>query len=134
MGLENKYRSYKDKYIDDGRENLEILEGAFTPDFFNRDTIQIWDVSAADAPVVNKWIGSTLTDRTSHEISIVNNSGAKKTISFDVSYHLIDEVFNESTSIEIGPNGTAYFYCTAILDNGNLVFSMRTGSQDDRKI
>jgi hypothetical protein len=134
MGLEKKYRSYKDKYIDEGREHRETLEGDFTPDFFNRNTIQIWDVSAAENPSIKKWIGSTLTERTSHEISIVNNSGVVKEVEFNINYHLVDEVFEDNTSLQIGPNGTAYFYCTAILEDNNLVFSMRTGSQDDRKI
>lgn len=134
MGLENKYRSYKDKYIDDGREHLETVDKELNPDFFNRNTIQIWNISSTEDPSILKWIGSTLTDRTVHEISIVNNSSEKKSVTFDVNYHLMDEVFEDDTSIEIGPNGSAHFYCTAILEGGNLVFAMRTGSQDDRKV
>lgn len=134
MGLDNKYRSYKDKYIDDGREHLEVLNGVFNPDFFNRNTIQVWDISNAESPEVKKWVGTTLTERTSHEISIVNNSGAAKDIIFDINYHLMDEVFDDTTALTIGANGTAYFYCTAVLVDNNLVFTMRTGSQDDRKV
>lgn len=133
MGL-NKYRSYKDRFIDDGEEMLVIVEKDFTPDFKNRNTIQLWDVSAVDNPTVNKWKGTTLSERTLHEITIVNNSNTEKIISFTSNYELTDEEFISDLDIRIGANGTAYFYCTAVLDNNNLVFNMRTGSQDMRKL
>lgn len=133
MGLTG-YRSFKDKYIDDGKENLEILDGEFSPDFFNRHTIQIWDISATDDAEVVKWTGATLTARTSHEITIVNNSGVTKHISFDANYNLMDEAFEGDAILEIGAYGSAHFYATALIEGNNLIFSMRTGSQDDRKI
>lgn len=133
MGL-NKYRVYKDRVIDDGEEIFAVVETDFSPDFKNRNTIQLWDVSATAHPTINKWKGTTLTERTLHEITIVNNSNTEKLISFTSNYELADEEFINDLDIKIGANGTAYFYCTAILDNNNLVFNMRTGSQDKRKV
>lgn len=135
MGL-NGYRNYREAYKDDGLEKLEILQAQFSPDFNNRNTIQVWDASNHDAITILKWIGSTLSDRTMHEITIVNNSNVQKEISFAQNYLLSDETtvdINDRPNVVIGPMGTAYFYCTAIMANGNLELEMRTGSQDDRK-
>ena len=133
MGL-TKYRSYKDRVIDDGLEKLEIIGEEFEPDFNNRHTIQVWDVSSADAPLIKKWKGVTLTKRTNHEITIVNNSNSEKEVRFTLNYQLTDEEFVDDSKIVIGPHGSAYFYCTAILEDNNLVFHMRTGSQDKRNL
>lgn len=135
MGL-NGYRNYREAYKDDGLEKLEILQAQFSPDFNNRNTIQVWDASNHNAITILKWTGSTLSDRTMHEITIVNNSNVQKEISFAQNYLLSDETtvdINDRPNVVIGPMGTAYFYCTAIMANGNLELEMRTGSQDDRK-
>jgi len=133
MGL-NKYRSYKDRLIDDGEDIMVIVEKDFKPDFKNRHTIQLWDITSVEDPTVSKWIGSTLTDRTLHEITIVNNSNTEKILTFSTNYVLADEEFVNGLDLKIGPQGTAYFYCTATMNRNNLVFNMRTGSQDDRKL
>ena len=133
MGL-IKYRQFKDRVIDDGIELLEIVGEILSPDFKNRHTIQVWDVSSSQAPLIKKWLGVTLTKRTQHEITIVNNSNTTKEVSFAANYKLPDEDFVDSTKILIGPHGTAYFYCTAVLHENNLVFYMRTGSQDKRNL
>ena len=62
---------------------------------------------------------------------------SQKEISFTNNYLLSDETtvdLNGRPNVVIGPMGTAYFYCSAILVNGNLELEMRTGSQDDRKL
>lgn len=133
MGLE-KYRQYKDNFLDDGLEISVSMGQEFVPDFFNRNTIQIWNVGAVESARVNKWVGNTLTERTSHEISIVNNSNATKVVSFASLYSFPDDVSLDGHTVTIGPNGTAYFYATAIFKGGNLIMVLRTGSQDDRKI
>lgn len=133
MGLE-KYRQYKDNFLDDGLEISVSMTPEFVPDFFNRNTIQVWNVGAIAASEVKKWVGNTLTERTSHEISIVNNSNATKEIKFASLYSFPDDVSADGHTVTIGPNGTAYFYATAIFSKGNLVMVLRTGSQDDRKI
>jgi len=133
MGL-TKYRQFKDRVLDDGIEILEIIGEEFEPDFKNRHTIQVWDVSASSTPLIKKWKGVTLTKRTQHEITIVNNSNTAKEVRFTLNYTLTDENFIDESKILIGPHGTAYFYCTAILEDNNLVFHMRTGSQDKRNL
>jgi hypothetical protein len=133
MGL-NKYRKYSNQFEDNGEEIFRTVEDNFIPDFKNRHTIQIWDISNVVNPVVNKWVGTTLTNSTLHEITIVNNSNATNRIKFTSNYDLIDEQFIVDTDILIGPNGTAHFYCTAILVDNNLVLAMRTGSQNKRKL
>jgi len=134
MGL-NGYRTYRDTYQDDGEEILKILGETFRPDFHNRHTIQIWDVSNSSTVYIDKWIGTTLKNRSLHEITIPNNSSIHKIITFANNYVLEDEdtyTDNNKPYILIGAGETAYFYCTAILVDGNLIFEMRTGSQDDR--
>lgn len=127
------YRTFKQDFVDNGKEVLEILDGGtFNPDFANRNTMQIWDISSAADVVIGRWIGTTLTERTLHEISIVNNSAATKKVAFTSSFLLTDEEFIDDFSITIGPRGTAYFYCTGVQESGNLIFTMRTGSQDNR--
>jgi hypothetical protein len=133
MGL-NNYRSFKDNVVDDGEEVFAVVEADFSPDFKNRNTIQLWDVTAIANPIINKWKGTTLTDRTLHEVTIVNNGNTLKAVRFTSNFKFTDEEFVTDLDIKIGPNGSAHFYCTAILDNGNLVFNMRTGSQDKRKL
>ena len=136
MGL-NGYRNYRESYKDDGLQKLEVLQEDFQPDFNNRNTIQVWDASNHSVIQVAKWIGTTLTERTLHEITIVNNSNVEKELRFSRNYLLSDETtvdVNGQPNVTIGPMGTAYFYCTAILVNGNLELEMRTGSQDDRKL
>jgi hypothetical protein len=76
-----------------------------------------------------------LTENSLHEITIVNNSGNDTEISFSRNYSLIDEDMGdaaEANKITIASTKTAHFYCTAILYKGNLIFNMRTGSQDSR--
>mgnify|MGYP000061522069 CR=1 len=133
MGL-GKYRAYKDAFQDDGLEKLFVLGENFTPDFYNRNTIQVWDVSSIAKTTVSKWKGVTLTDRTLHEITIVNNSNSEKLITFASSYLLPDADVIENLVVTIGPQGTAHFYATAVLNEGNLFFTLRRGSQDDRKL
>lgn len=136
MGIEG-YRAYRDNYIDNGVEISEILLSEFFPDFRNRHTMQIWDAGTQTSIAVKKWIGTTLQNRSLHEIYIVNNSNATTSVTFSSDYELVDEE-NFTTEglyvIEVGANGTAHFYCTAVLDQNNLKFEMRTGSQDDKKI
>jgi len=136
MGL-NGYRNYRESYIDNGLEKLEVLAQKFAPDFNNRNTIQVWDVSNNPKTSILKWSGATLSDRTVHEITIVNNSNSQKEVNFATNYYLSDETtvdVDDRPNVLIGAMGTAYFYCTALLLDGNLEFQMRTGSQDDRKM
>lgn len=132
MGLE-KYRAYRENHQDDGLQKLSMLGKDFFPDFFNRNTIQIWDVSSVAASLINKWKGATLTERTLHEITIVNNSNASKNITFNSTYLLPDEDSLENQVITLGPQGSAHFYATATLSEGNLFLTLRKGSQDDRR-
>lgn len=133
MGLE-KYRAYRENHQDDGLEVLSLLGKSFSPDFFNRNTIQVWDVSSTAAISVEKWKGATLTDRTLHEVTIVNNSNSPKKITFNRTYLLPDEEDFSDQSITLGAQGSAHFYATAVLEAGNLFFIMRKGSQDNRKL
>ena len=131
------YRAFRDNYIDNGTEVLEILTESFSPDFYNRDTSQIWDVSNYSDVDIKLWTGNTLTNRTLHEVTIVNNSGHDVSVKFAKNYLLVDEELHdlsELNKIVIPPTKTAYFYCTAILYKGALILDMRTGSQDTRKI
>lgn len=131
------YRAERDHYVDEGREVLEITVPPFSPNFYNRNTIQIWDVSNYSTVDIIKWQGTTLKDRSLHEITLVNNSGENREIKFLTSYTLPDEDtvgIDNATTITIGPNGSAHFYCSAVFVDGNLELSLRTGSQDDRKI
>jgi hypothetical protein len=130
------YRAFRDNYIDNGTEVLEILTEEFSPDFYNRDTSQVWDVSNYSEVAIKLWKGNTLTNRTLHEITIVNNSGNDTTVSFSKNYLLVDEeifALNDLNKIVIPPAKSAYFYCTALLYKGVLIFDMRTGTQDTRK-
>lgn len=131
MGL-GKYRAYKDNFQDDGLELRETMKADFIPDFFNRNTIQVWDVSSVAHSEVRKWKGVTLDDRSLHELTIVNNSNFSKKINFASSYSFPDESSDNEQEIAIGPQGSAHFYCTASLVDGNLIFTMRKGSQDKR--
>jgi hypothetical protein len=67
MGL-GKYRPYKDEFHDEGYEKK--VPADFVPDY-NRNTIQVWDVSSVASVEVRKW-KVTLEDL--HEITIVNNN------------------------------------------------------------
>jgi hypothetical protein len=57
MGL-GKYRPYKDEFHDEGYEKSNST-CRFCTSFYNRNTIQVWDVSSV-ASVVRKWKGVTL--------------------------------------------------------------------------
>jgi len=136
MGLKG-YRTYRDDYVDNGVEVLEILSSEFEPDFYNRHTIQVWDASNSNNININKWKGVTLDNRSLHEIYIVNNSNSLVSLKFSANYVLQDEDAIDTAGfyiIDIGAGGTAHFYCTAILHKNNLIFDMRTGSQDDKKL
>lgn len=133
MGLDG-YRAYKESFEDRGLDTIHLLDAAFTPDFRNRSTMQIWDVSNGSIHVVNKWVGATLTVRTSHEIFIINNSESARDVEFTPSYILADEPDPIPGLVVIGAGGSAHFYCTAIFKNNQLIFIMRIGTQDDRKI
>lgn len=133
MGL-GKYRKYEDNFQDDGLEILSTVQQSYTPDFFNRNTIQVWDISSIAEATINKWKGVTLTDRSVHEITIVNNNNASKKVTFSNSYSLPDNSGDDEQSVFIGPQGSAHFYATAILKNGNLIFVLRKGSQDKRNV
>lgn len=129
-----KYKSYKREFNDLGLEKLVTLPGGtYLPDFENRNTIQLWDITNSDNHTIMSWVGTTLIDRSLHEIKIVNGSASSKDMNFSVAYDMIDEVFAGERVITIGPGGTAHFYCTGIHKDGTLVLSMRTGSQDKRK-
>lgn len=133
MGL-GKYRKYEDNFQDDGLEILTTVQQSYTPDFFNRNTIQVWDISSIAESTVNKWKGITLEDRSVHEITIVNNNNASKKVTFSNSYSLPDNSGDDEQAVFIGPQGSAHFYATAILKNGNLIFVLRKGSQDKRNV
>ena len=131
------YRAFRDQYIDTGVEVLEILQESFSPDFQNRNTSQVWDVSNYEAYSIAKWVGNTLADRSLHEITMVNNSNKDVTIEVASSYTIPDEPTSTTEgypTIFIPAGKTAYFYCTAILFNNNLIFEMRKGSQDNRDL
>jgi hypothetical protein len=49
----------------------------------------VWDVSSVSVEV-RKWKGITLNDRSLHEITIVNNNNAAKSVKFSSSYSLSD--------------------------------------------
>jgi hypothetical protein len=53
MGL-GKYRPYKDEF--DGAMK-KSNSADFVPDFYNRNTIQVWDVSSVASVEVRKWKG-----------------------------------------------------------------------------
>jgi hypothetical protein len=133
MGL-NKYRPFKDEFHDNGLEKRVTVPADFVPDFFNRNTIQVWDVSSVSSVQVRKWKGITLNDRSLHEITIVNNNNAAKSVKFSSSYSLPDSDSIDEQEVLLGPQGSAHFYCTASLVENNLVFTMRNGSQDKRNI
>jgi hypothetical protein len=50
MGL-GKYRPYKDEFHDEGYEKRVTVPADFVPDFYNRNTIQVWDVSSVASEV-----------------------------------------------------------------------------------
>lgn len=133
MGL-GKYRVYKEKTQDDGLEVFENLVATFSPDFYNRHTIQVWDISATAEVIIDKWKGATLTDRTLHEITIVNNSNSAKKATFNSIYILADSQETVINAVTLGAKGSAHFYATASLVNGNLLLTLRKGSQDNRKL
>jgi len=131
------YRKYSDEYIDPGKEVLEILptDRAFHPNFYSRNTIQIWDASNAEQFSMGAWLGGTLKERTSHEITIPNNSGVETKLYFVDSYLLVDEEEGRASDIQlttIPANTTAHYYCTAVYEQGSLFFHLRRGSQDTR--
>jgi hypothetical protein len=131
----DKYRPYKDALYDEGLEIYATLQQSFSPDFHNRHTIQSWNISSVPAVTIAKWVGATLNDRSLHEITIVNNSNAYKAVNFSASnYVLPDNDDIENTTVNIGPNGTAYFYATASLIDGNLMMTLRRGSLDKRNL
>ena len=137
MGLENGYKSFKDIYQDNGEEITVIIpDTPYNPDFRARNTIQTWNVTnSPDQLSVEEWVGNTLVDRSLHELTIVNNSGINKRITFDAHYFFNDEDGCATGSIiEIGAGGTAYFIGTGNYREGNLVLVLSTGTQDDRKI
>jgi hypothetical protein len=88
MGL-GKYRPYKDEFHDEGYEKRVTVPADFVPDFYNRNTIQVWDVSSVASVEVRKWKGVTLEDRSLHEITIVNNNNTAKAIKFSSIYSRI---------------------------------------------
>ena len=93
MGLE-KYTPYKSCNDDQGREISTTLSGAFSPDFFNTNTIQLWDVSATAEAEIIKWIGTTLADNSVHEITIVNNANSAITTNSPGSLTAIRNAIN----------------------------------------
>lgn len=130
------YRTYRDNYIDEGKEALVILPESFKPDFLLRNTSQVWDASNYASYTLDKWVGATLIERSLHEITIVNNSNSDTVIDVSSSYTIADEPATDASAIPriVIPAGkAAYFYCAAILRDNNLLFEMRTGSQDTRK-
>lgn len=132
MGLE-KYTPYKSCNDDQGREISTTLSGAFSPDFFNTNTIQLWDVSATAEAEIIKWIGTTLADNSVHEITIVNNSNLPRQVRFDSVYYLPDEPVDFNNVIMLNSNEVAHYYCAATKKEGNLRLTLRTGSQTKRK-
>jgi len=131
------YRKYSDEYTDPGHSVLIILDinTAFAPDFYARNTMQTWDVSNAEAYNITKWGGSTLKERTVHEIYIPNNSNDDTVIVFSNHYLLVDEEEGRGEQLQkttIPANTTAHYYCTALFEQGNLYLHLRMGSQDTR--
>jgi hypothetical protein len=53
MGL-GKYRPYKDEFHDEGYEKSNST-CRFCTSFYNRNTIQVWDVSSVASVEVRKW-------------------------------------------------------------------------------
>ena len=131
------YRAYRDTYVDNGiTPPVEILGEKFSPDFYNRDSCQVWDVSNYEEVSVGLWKGNTLNQNSLHVVTIVNNSNHDTEVNFSKNYLLVDEEIAEAADLNrivIPPTKTAYFYCTGILYKGVMVFKMRTGSQDSRK-
>jgi hypothetical protein len=132
MGLE-KYTPYKSCSEDTGREFSATITGAFSPDFFNTNTIQLWDVSATANAEIIKWVGTTLADNSVHEITIVNNSNLARPVIFDGIYYLPDEPVDFGNEILLEPGDVAHYYAAATKKNGNLRLTLRTGSQTKRK-
>jgi hypothetical protein len=131
----DKYKDYYRTYQDDGYEVVTTIpSGYYTPDFWSRNTIQTWDVSNASAVSVLRWNGATLVESSLHTLTIVNNGTSEKQVTFSGEYVFPDENFKGDQSIKIGPGGSAFFYCTALYQDGTLLFALRKGSQDDRKI
>lgn len=125
------YRSFQD----DGHEVvITIPSGDFAPDFYSRNTIQTWDISNSDGIQVLRWSGTTLVESSIHTVTIVNGGTVAKKIEFSGEYAFPDEASPDLAEIEIGPGGSAFFYCTAVYQSGALLFVLRKGSQDDRKI
>lgn len=132
------YRKYSDQYVDPGHSLTAILDTVtpFKPDFYSRNTMQIWDVSNALTYLIAIWVGATLKNRTIHEIFIVNNSNTDSKVTFSDNYLLVDEEEGLPTHQQITTvpkNSTAHYYCTAVLEKGNLYLHLRIGSQDNRK-
>lgn len=152
MGLDG-YRTYRQRYEDDG-EILDTINvrGTFHPDFKNHNTIQYWMLTPTaritelniDAQYVFNIVaplGSTLLDRSLHEITIKNPTSKIMEVRFARTYLLIDETADfdpnasvnaEYESIFLGIGGEAYFYCTAVSDENGLVLKMRTGTHDNK--
>jgi hypothetical protein len=132
MGLA-KYTSFKSCGSEDAREHSALITGAFSPDFFNTNTIQLWDVSSADKPEIIKWVGSTLADNSLHDIHIVNNGSVEKSIRIDGVYYLPDEPVDFGNILKLGAGEVAHFYGAATKKDGNIRLTLRTGSQTKRK-
>jgi hypothetical protein len=132
MGL-GKYRPYK---MNSTMRAMKKSNSTcrFCTGFYNRNTIQVWDVSSVASVEVRKWKGVTLEDRSLHEITIVNNNNTAKAIKFSSIYSLPDSDSIDEQEVLLGPQGSAHFYCTASLVENNLVFTMRKGSQDKRNV
>lgn len=129
------YKDYYRTYQDDGYEVvISLPSGNYTPDFWGRNTIQTWDISAATTVDILRWAGSTLAESSLHTLTIVNNGIAEKTVKFPGEYLFPDESFSGDQEVKIGPGGSAFFYCTALYQGGALLFVLRKGSQDDRKV
>lgn len=155
MGL-NGYRSFKQTYIDSGEEvggDSNVVGKEHAPDFRSRNTVQFWNLvptaenDKTDTGVIIFEIkdpkSASLVDRTVHEISVRNSTVNPIEVRFAKIYVLVDEdeIFDPAVakelnyeSIAIGPNGTAYFYATAIAQEGMLKLHLRTGSQDARNL
>ena len=130
------YRVRRDLYLDEGLQARVRMSDNFTPDFYSRDTIQIWDISGNNSAAVRRWVGATLKENSLHGITIVNNGIVDKQIVFDSSYYLEDETDympDGKAFIVLGPGGSAHFYATGIFYKKNLQLIMRKGSQDDRR-
>lgn len=148
MGLKG-YRTYKEHYVDQGEdisgEEGTITAATYTPRFKNVNTKQFWEVTSTSPKVIiNRWLGDELSDRSLHEIVILNSNVDAVRLEFSKGYTLVDETpdFVPDTSsgaldyIDIPAGKRVHFYGSAVNittggTTGSFVLELRTGSQSE---